>query len=222
GTGIVSIVFFNVCYFSTIGTTSLGTAAVLLYTAPIFVMLMSAVLFKEKLTVKKIAACIAAFIGCVLVSGIVTGGLTLTPTALLTGLGSGIGYALYSIFGRYAINRGYSSLTITVYTFVFALFGILPITDYTAVGAAFKGGIMPIAVGILMGLIVSIIPYILYTLGLTVTEGGKASVMASVEPVTAALIGLVVFFEVPDVFELIGMLVILGSITALNISFKKK
>nr|MBQ4320209.1 EamA family transporter [Clostridia bacterium] len=222
GTGLFSIVFFNLCYFSTISTASLGTAAVLLYTAPIFVMLMSAFLFKEKLTVKKIIACIAAFVGCMFVSGIITGGLTLTPSALLTGLGSGIGYALYSIFGRYALDRGYSSLTITVYTFVFALIGMLPIMDYGTIFTAVTSSYMPCIVGVLMGIVVSILPYLLYTAGLSVTEGGKASVMASVEPVTAALVGLVCFHEVPGVFELCGIVIILGSITALNIEFGKK
>jgi len=221
GTGVFSIVFFNICYFSTISTASLGTAAVLLYTAPIFVMLMAAVLFKEKLTPKKIISCIAAFIGCMFVSGIVTGGLTLTPAAFLTGLGSGIGYALYSIFGRYAIMRGYDSLTITVYTFIFACVGILPLTDYPKAAATMTTGVMPWIVAVLMGIVVSIMPYLLYTAGLSVTESGRASVMASVEPVTAALVGMIVFGEIPGVSELLGIIIILGSITALNIEFKE-
>ena len=46
GTGLISIVFFNVCYFLTIERATLATASILLYTAPCFVMLMSALFFK--------------------------------------------------------------------------------------------------------------------------------------------------------------------------------
>ena len=46
GTGIVSIVFFNMCYFKEITVTSLSVAAILLYTAPAFVMIISAICFK--------------------------------------------------------------------------------------------------------------------------------------------------------------------------------
>ena len=52
GTGACSVAFFNFCYFKTMTLTSLSVAAVLLYTAPAFVLLMSAFLFKEKLSVK--------------------------------------------------------------------------------------------------------------------------------------------------------------------------
>ena len=68
GTGALSVSFFNFCYFKTITLTSLSVAAVLLYTAPAFVMIMSFFLFKESMTKKKILALLSAFVGCVLVS----------------------------------------------------------------------------------------------------------------------------------------------------------
>ncbi len=97
GTGLCSIVFFNYCYFQTIMVTSLSVAAILLYTAPIFVMLISAVLFKERLTVRKLTALALAFGGCVLVTGVVTGG-SVSGGAILTGLGAGLGYAHCTVY----------------------------------------------------------------------------------------------------------------------------
>ena len=220
GTGMCSIVFFNLCYFSTITQTSLATAAVLLYTAPMIVTVLAAILFRERMTAQKIAACLLAFIGCVFVSGI--GELRLTPLALLTGLGSGLGYALYSIFGRYAIRRGYSSLTITVYTFLFASLAILPLTDLKHTSSVLSSGAMPVVTALLMGLLVSVLPYLLYTFGLSVIESGKASVMASVEPVTAAVIGLAVYGEVPGLSEFFGMLLVLVSVVLINLRADKK
>ena len=62
-TGLFSIVLFNYCYYKTMSLTSLSVAAVLLYTAPFFVVIMSVVIFKQRLTFKKCPACVKAFVG---------------------------------------------------------------------------------------------------------------------------------------------------------------
>ncbi|MBQ8469147.1 MAG: EamA family transporter, partial [Clostridia bacterium] len=100
GAGVISLTFFTWCYFSTIQATSMSTAAILLYLAPTLVMLMSSVLFKEQITKQKVVACILAFAGCVFVSGIIGNATPLPLRALVTGLLSALGYALYSIFGQ--------------------------------------------------------------------------------------------------------------------------
>ena len=112
GTGMVSIIMFSFCYFTTMTYTSLSVAAVLLYTEPIMVMLMAAVLFKEKLTIKSGIAAMIAFIGCFFVAGIIGEAQSISAKALITGLLSAFGYGLYSIFGRYALNKSYHPLTI--------------------------------------------------------------------------------------------------------------
>ena len=97
GTGICSFTFFSWSYMKAINLTSLGVAAVLLYTAPTFVMLFSILLFHEKMTKIKGVVLGMTFLGCVLVTGLLEGGSTFTWQGILIGLGSGIGYALYSI-----------------------------------------------------------------------------------------------------------------------------
>ena len=109
--------------------TSLSAAAVLLYTAPMIVVLLSAVLFGEKLTRWKLAAMVLAFAGCVMTTGVFRENGALDPGAIITGLGAGLGYALYSIFGRYALNRGYAPFTITAYTFLAAAVVLIPLAD---------------------------------------------------------------------------------------------
>ena len=64
GLGLGSILFFTVCYFTAINMMPLSTAAILLYTSPIWVMLMSCVFFREKLSVKKLCALACAFAAC--------------------------------------------------------------------------------------------------------------------------------------------------------------
>ena len=113
GLGFGSILFFTICYFTAITMMPLSTAAILLYTSPVWIMLMSIFFFHEKLDRRKLIALGFAFAGCVLVSGISGEGMTVT--GLLIGLGSGIGYGLYSILGKVALRK-YSSYTVTTYT----------------------------------------------------------------------------------------------------------
>ena len=221
GTGIFSLVFFSICYFTEITLTSLSVAAVLLYTAPAFVMLLSRFLFGEKLTGKKLAALAMTFAGLVLVTGLAGGAQRLSPGKILIGLGSGLGYALYSIFSRYALERGYHSLTITLYTFIYSVIGILPFADMRACYAAVTSSAGMAGFILLYGIVTTAAPYILYTTGLKEVENGKASIIASVEPVVAALLGLFVFGEILTGTQFFGVLLVLGGIILCNLDKKQ-
>lgn len=217
GTGILSIVFFNYCYFKAITMTSLSVAAVLLYTAPAIVMVLSAILFHEKITTVKMISLAATFAGCVFVTGLAGGTEGLNAAGILTGLGAGLGYALYSIFSRYAIERGYHSLTISFYTFVFASIGVLPLADINII---YDAGVKDIGIAgfyLLFALVSTVVPYILYTLGLTGMENSKASIIASIEPVAATVLGIILFHEKMTIHNVVGILLVLGAIVICNI-----
>ena len=216
GTGIVSMTFFNFCYFKTIMLTSLSVAAVLLYTAPVFVVLMSAPLFGEKLSRRKLLAALVAFMGCAFVSGIVGGAGRLSLSGILFGLGSGIGYALYSIFGRYALERGYGSATISFYTFVFALIPTFLLADTRAALSALTGSPGQFAFLAALIIMVTLAPYLLYTKGLQGLENGSASILASIEPVVATLVGLVIYSEKLGIWNILGIALVLLSILLIN------
>lgn len=216
GTGIASIVFFNYCYYRSIVLTDLSTAAVLLYTAPSMVMIMSAVLFHEKFTKVKALAVILAFLGCVFVTGIVGTGMNLNMGGILVGLGSGFGYALYSIFSRMALQRGYSSMTISLYTFLFAALGVLPFIDVKEMAV----GVMAVPGGVLFYIafifFTTVLAYFLYTWGMEGVDTGTASILASVEPVVATLIGVFLFHEGMGLLQGTGIIMVIGSIILCN------
>lgn len=216
GTGICSIVFFNICYFTTIQMTSLSVAAVLLYTAPAFVILLSAILFGEAVTKRRIISLVLTFLGCVSVSGLFRGGGALTPSGFLVGLGAGLGYALYSIFSRFALDRGYGSMTISFYTFLFAALGTIPFVSARNIGSALAQGISTVGFIFLFGIVTTVIPYLTYTRGLQGVENGQASIIASIEPVVATLLGIFVFHEVLHLDEVLGIALILGAIIISN------
>ncbi len=223
GTGILSVVFFNFCYFSTIEKASMSVAAVLLYTSPIFVMLLSRLLFREAFTGKKWLALLLAFCGCLLVSGILSGKTQLSGIGFLTGIGAGFGYALYSIFSRYAIQYGYSGWTITAYTFLFAAIGGAFLTDFGQIVTALSTGCISLAAFfVFFAAITTLLPYITYTAGLQHTDNSKAAVLASIEPVVATLLGLIVYKEIPSLITFIGILLVLSAVVLLSVPPKQK
>ncbi len=211
GTGILSVAFFNICYFTCMHYATLSVAAILLYTAPSFVMVFSYFLFKEKIGRRKLIALALAFAGCVLTSGGL-GGTKLSTMGLLTGLGAGLGYALYSIFGKFAIQRGYSSYTITTYTFLFALVGTVPFLNlrHFVICIAEAGGTNLFMYAALT-FMTTVAAYLLYTAGLRGMENGRASIIASIEPVMASLVGFFLYKEAFSIPGIIGMILVLTS-----------
>lgn len=209
GTGICSIAFFNFCYFKSIMLTSMSVAAILLYTAPVIVMILSFFLFKEQFTKRKIIGVILTFMGCMFVTGIFGEQATVTAGGLFIGLGAGLGYALYSIFSRYALQRGYHSLTITFYTFLLAAVATIFLADVQTVGFVVTKSIPMFGFAIAFGLLCTVIPYLTYTIGLRYMENGKASILASAEPVMATVFGAVVFKEGLTVFGVIGIILVI-------------
>ena len=220
GGGIVSVILFNFCYFQTIQRASLSVAAILLYTSPIFVLLLSVPLFGEKLTRKKLLCLAMAFVGCALASGLTAGGMTLSPQTLLFGLGSGFGYGLYSIFSRFALQRGYHPITITAYIFLFGAIGGIPLTDFGQI-AAIAGQPDNLLYLIVYTVVTTIIPYCAYTTGLQHIENGVAAVLACIEPVMATLFGIFFFSELPTLTGWLGIALVLIALTLLNLRPKK-
>ena len=212
GTGICSIVFFNYCYFKAIMITSLSVAAILLYTSPAFVIVLSFILFREKITKYKIIALIMTFTGCVLVTGVLTDMGSLTLQGILTGLGAGFGYALYSIFSRFAIRRGYETFTIIFYTFLFASIATVFMADIKTMGSVATKSVGMFAFCILFAVVSTVIPYLTYTIGLNYIENSKASIIVSIEPVVATLIGVFVYREALSVNGVIGIVLVLGAL----------
>lgn len=219
GLGLGSVLFFAACYFTAIQMMTLSIAAILLYTSPIWVMLMSLLFFHESMTKNKLLALIISFIGCVLVSGIGSGEGNVTVMGILIGLGSGIGYGLYSILGTIALRR-YSTYTVTTYTFIIAATGSvflcsLPDLLHKVTACSDKPYLFLLI--ILTGLVTAVIPFLCYTLGLEQVEASRAAILATIEPMVATLIGIVVFHEYMTLMSVIGVVCIIAAIVLLNL-----
>lgn len=217
GMGLLSLLLFTVCYFTTIHLASLSVAAILLYTSPIWVMLMSAVCFREKITRRKLLCAAMAFGGCVLVSGIGSAS-SLSPMVIVTGLMSAVGYGLYSIFGTFALRK-YQPLTVTTYAFLCGAAGAAILCKPTVIITVISSAPNPtglVLLLILTAFVTAVLPYLLYTVGLSHMRASAAAIMASIEPVVATAAGALVFGEGLTIPAFAGIALVLGTIVVLN------
>lgn len=211
GTGILSFTFFTYCYYVSINYNGMAVAAVLLYTAPVFVSVMSAAIFKTAFTKYKVIALVLSFVGCTFVSELFNADYRISVVGIISGLGSGLGYALYTIFGEVAIKKGYKSETISFYTFVFASIATVPLALLGGAPAINNLGEVSFIL-IFFALITGALPYLLYTKGLENTEPSTAAIAATVEPLVAAILGLAVLNERPTITKVFGIILILISL----------
>ncbi|MEG6616224.1 EamA family transporter [Peptococcaceae bacterium 1198_IL3148] len=219
--GLVSVCLFNLAYNSAIDMTSIVTAVILLYTAPIFVTIISRFIFNEKVTTQKTVALVLTLIGCALVSQAYDlNNLKLNSIGIVAGLGAGLTYGLYSIFSKKALVTC-SPWTITFYSFAFgslflSLYGkpwqsLYIFNDVTI--ATFLW---------LIALIPTVAAYTLYTTGLQFVETSKASIIATMEPVVAVILAAFIFHEQINAIQLLGILLVIGSVILIQLPMGRR
>jgi len=214
--GLVSIAAFFFVYLYAISRTTVATAAILLYSAPAFVILLSAVFFREPLTRVKLAAVVLAFAGCVLVvRGYDPRSLRLNLPGVLAGLASGLTYAMYSIFGKTALRR-YPPIT----TLTYALgFGTVILGAAAGLTGAVRLTHTPLAWSSLayLALVTTLAAQWLYLVGLTSLEAGRASLVATLEPVVAAALGYALLGERLEGWQWLGGILVISAVALVRV-----
>ena len=203
-------------YFLALQEMSMSAAAILLNTAPIWVMLISATLFHEKITARKLLALILAFGGCTLVSDISGGSVTLK--GFVIGLISGIAYSLYSILSSVALRR-YSTATLNAWCFMLSAVGGFVLcrpAELIAGLAAQPSAAGTVALILLTGVCTSVVPFLAYSMGLSRIEASRAAILATTEPIVATIVGVLIYHETLTLFSTLGIVCVLSAIAVLN------
>lgn len=221
--GVLGMLGLNLFYNMAIEQLTLSLAAVLINLNPLFVLILAAIFFHEKITARKMGCMLLALAGCVLTSGMLESSMAMTWTAMGIFLGalSGFFYGLYSILSKFAIDRGYHPLTVTFYCLVVVSIVLLPFTDWQVWGSIVRENPAPkILFMILHSLCASVLPYTLYTLSLNYLEAGFVSILASGEPVAAMIFGAILYREEPTVLCIIGLVLTVLALVLLGQSKK--
>ncbi|KLI41498.1 membrane protein [Brachyspira hyodysenteriae] len=223
--GILGILGLNICYNEAVKQLSLSLSAVLLSLSPIFVLIFANIFFKEKITVKKIICMILALLGCFFASGILETNETMhwTYFGIFIGFMGAFFYGLYSIFSKLAIIKNYNTLTVTLYALISIAVITLPFTDWKALSnVVVENGSGMLVFMLFHSLCTSVFPYAFFTIALGHMDAGKASILASGEPIAAMFFGIFFYHEIPTLLSVIGVLLTLTALTLLSLPEKNK
>ncbi len=204
--GIGAFALFALLFLITLQSTSVAIAASLLYTAPAFVVVLSALIWRERLPRTHWAALALVLSGVALVTGAVSavlaGTAPLGTAALLTGLGSGFAYGLYTLFSKAATERYTDPITPVFWMFAFAALA-MTVIEPPWIALRRPHDSWPALLG--LGLVPTLLPYLLYLQALRWLRASTAAMLAAVEPVIAALLAAGLLGEVLDATRVVGI-----------------
>lgn len=204
------IVGLNLCYNESMNTVPLSLAAVLLSLAPIYVLVFAYVIFKEKITSKKIICMVLAIFGCLLMTGVLEENLSSTPLfGIVSGIGAGLFWAVYLMASKKSIERGNHTYTILFYSIMFISTALIPFTDFGQISTFISiDPTLTILFLVLHSTFSFALPYIFSTLSLKHIDSGVSSILLSgAEPFAALIFGLLLYSEFPSMIMFCGFII---------------
>jgi DME family drug/metabolite transporter len=218
--GLVGIGFFYLLYFYTVQESTVGTAAILLYSSPAFVVVLARLFLKEALNAAKVLALFLTIGGIFLVAGAYDpANLEVSPTVLLTGLLSGLTYGLYSIFGRPVASRLGPSVILSYALFFGAVLLVVAALPTLDTLAGLSSG--SYAILLMLAVVHTTLAFALYTFGLGRLGAGRAAIVATVEPVVAGALGTVLLGEDLTVPKVVGGVLVISGAMLAQVRFRK-
>jgi DME family drug/metabolite transporter len=223
---LVSVSGFFGSYQLAIRFGGAAQAAVLLYTAPAWVAIMAAIFLRESMGIRTVLSIVLAVTGVALISLAKAEGVRLASffafmglplgasgggthslgwAGLVFGLVAGITYALYYIIGRRLLER-YSPLTVFAWILIIGAGGLLP---FVSLSVPSLRSILPL---LSIGLISTYGAYLSYSAGLVRLRSSQASVIATIEPVVAAVLAYLFWDENLGIAGYIGATFVLTGV----------
>lgn len=178
---LIGVTFLYGAYFQAVRHGGASLAAVLLYTAPVWVVIASSVVLREPITRTKAAALALTLAGVVLVATAGGANVRISGAAIGWGLASSFAYAVYYLFGKRYFPR-YGVTTVFMYALLLGAVGLAPLVQWSTKTPA------DWAVFLWLAAIPTYAAYLVYGTGLTRVEAGRAATVATLEPVVTALL----------------------------------
>lgn len=219
------IVGLNLCYNESMNTVPLSLAAVLLSIAPIYVLILAYILFREKITSKKIICMLLAIFGCILMTGILESELANIPLlGIICGIGAGLFWAVYLMASKKSIENGNHTYTILIYSIIIISIALLPFTDFGQISNFINiNPTLTVLFLIVHSTFSFALPYIFSTLSLNYIESGTSSIfMSGAEPSAALIFGFLIYSEVPTILMFCGFILTLVAMMMLSRTDKVK
>lgn len=205
----ICIIGLNLCYNESMNTVPLSLAAVLLSLAPIYVLILAYILFREKITSKKLICMVLAIFGCILMTGVLESNISDIPLlGIISGIGAGLFWAFYLMASKKLIENGTNTYSILFYSIIFISIALVPFTNFSQITSfVLINPTLTIIFLILHSTFSFALPYILSTISLKYIDSGVSSILLSgAEPFAALIFGLFIYGEIPTIVMFCGFI----------------
>ncbi|MCQ2798126.1 MAG: EamA family transporter [Bacilli bacterium] len=208
-----------ICLFTSYNVMNVSLGTLFNYLAPVMMIFISPILFKERLTPLKVICALVALFGMVMVSGVIGGEGTISLTGLLIGLGSAICYVGIVVFNKFL--REVDPFDKTLIVLAAASSVMLPYALITTDFASIVWDPMMIVYILILGIVHTGIAYIFYLGPMPFMSTQSIAILSYVEPVLSILLSFLVLHEELSYIAWIGAILMLGATIISEIRFKK-
>ena len=217
--GIFGLAASNYFYYFAIQKTSVATAIVLQYVAPVWVLLYMLARRLQRPTLRRVSGVVLAVLGCGLAVGevaaqrgfpwLVISGIRFNTLGVVAAELAAISFAFYNIFGQHLLQI-YQRWTVLVYSLLgAAVFWQLVNPPWKIIAQHYSGGQwLFMAVFAITSMLV---PFALYFTGLQYLDPTRAIVTACLEPVWAILLTALILGELVSAMQVVGIVVVLSA-----------
>ena len=199
--------------FESYNYTTVATATLCYYMQPIFVILASPFLLKEKLTVKKVACVVVALIGMVFVSGVLQTGIPALSEAkgILYGLGAACFYATVVL-----MNKKITEINAYDKTIMQLGMGAIVLSPYVMLTQDFGTAALSMtpslwALLLFVGLVHTGVAYALYFDSMKELKAQTLAIFSYIDPIVAIILSALLLKESMGLYVIIGAVLVLGS-----------
>jgi len=218
--GIVGMSMANFLYYLAIAKTTVATAIILFYTAPVWVLLYLLARGRQRATVRRVSAVAAAVVGCGLAIGI--GGpahLRLNGLGVVAGLLGACAFAFYNVYGHGVLAQN-ERWRVLVYAFFGATVFWMVVNPPWVIAAAHysvgQWGFM-----VIFAVISILLPFSFYFIGLQHLDATRAVVTSCLQPVFAILFAAAFIAESLHWLQTVGIVIVLAASIAIQVPEKR-
>jgi RarD protein len=208
--------------FESYNYTTVGTATLCYYMQPTILMLMSPLVFKEKLTTKKLICALTAIAGMVLVSGVIgdTGTSSQDTLGIICGLGAAVFYAsVITLNKKTQVDDAYQKTCIQLFS---AAITVIPYILLTEDVSAVSLDTRTIVLVLILGIVHTGITYALYFGSMRDLKAQSIAVLGYIDPVSSLIFAAIILHEQLSLLGLAGAVLIIGSALVSELNFKRR
>ncbi len=201
---------------------SLSLTAMLQLTSPYYVLVFSALIFRERITFGKVVCMIIAAVGCVLATGVLAGGENNDTFGILATAIAGVAGGVFAMASKGTLNRGYAPETALFYMFavgaVISLFFCKPLSMVETA----SNDLSILGYMLLLGIMFTLIPHFMNLSAMNHMPITHVVIIGLSEIIFTALVGMVCFQEYLTPSNIVGMILIISSIVIMETVVAKK